>query len=263
MKSVTIIGIIILALLVIGGVYFYSKSNYSSGYQDGKGKVAFVITDAAANMGAVSKVEVTVEEIQVHSASQGWVTVSSNAKTYDLLELKAKGTNSLLVESDLKEDTYNQIRLDVSKVMVTDSDGSHEAKLPSNQIIINQDVEVKENSTTSAKFDFIADESLHVTGNGKYILAPVIQIETRSDADVDARYTNDVKINSGNVKSSTRVGMDISGNVGVGLGIASNADISLSDSGVIVVGNGNGASNGLGINSQSNSSSGIKAGIGY
>lgn len=263
MKSVTIIGIIILAILVIGGVYFYSKSNYSSGYQDGKGKVAFVITDAAANMGTVSKVEVTVDSITIHSEAEGWVSLSSASKTYDLLELKAKGTNALLVETNVKEGNYDQIRLNISKVVVTDSEGKHEAKLPSNELKINQDIEVRENSTTSAKFDFIADESLHVTGNGKYILAPVIQLETRTDADVDTTYNNDVKINAGNVKSNTKLGMDVSGVIGAGLGINSNAAISLSESGIISVGNGNGSSNGLGINSQSNSSSGIKAGIGY
>ena len=40
------------------------------------GRVIFTITDAAADMGSVTSVKVTVDSVSVHSASEGWAAVS-------------------------------------------------------------------------------------------------------------------------------------------------------------------------------------------
>ena len=189
------------------------------------GRAVFAITDAAADMGTVSSVKVTVDSIRVNSQSEGWVIVSSSAKTYDLLKLQAENKNELFADVQLKEGSYNQIRLDISKVEVTDANGTHEAKLPSGELKLNGELVVKANSTSVAKFDFIVNESLHVTGNGKYILAPVIQLETREDADVQIKSNNRVEISGGRIKTNAKIGMDINGNIGVGLKVSSTAKL--------------------------------------
>jgi len=209
----------------------------------GKGRVVFTMADAAADMGAVSSVKVTVDKVSVHSESKGWVDVSTSPKTYDLLKLKASGENALLADVQLDNGTYQQMRLHISKVIVTDASGDHEAKLPSGEVKIVGGLTVEPNSTSTATFDFIADESLHVTGNGQYVMAPVIQVETRDDADVEVESDGNVQISGGKVKTNTKVGMDIKGNVGVGLGIPASANLTI-DGGVIVIGPG--ASSGKG-----------------
>jgi hypothetical protein len=203
----------------------------------GKGRVVFTMADAAADMGAVSSVKVTVDKVSVHSESKGWVDVSTVPKTYDLMELKASQENEVLADTQLDPGTYQQMRLHISKVVVTDSSGDHEAKLPSGELKIAGGLEVESNSTSTATFDFIADESLHVTGNGQYVMAPVIQVETRSDADVEVESDGHVQISGGRVKTNTKVGMDIKGNVGAGLGIPANANLTI-DGGIVVVGPG-------------------------
>ena len=190
-----------------------------------EGRAVFAITDAAADMGTVSSVKMTVDSIKVHSESQGWVDVSSASKTYDLLKLQAENKNELFADVQLKEDNYNQIRLEISKVVVTDANGTHEAKLPSGELKLNGELVVKANSTSAAKFDFIVNESLHTTGNGKYIMAPVIQLETREDADVQVESNNRVEIKGGKIKTNSRIGMDVNGNVGVGLKVSSSAKL--------------------------------------
>ncbi len=202
----------------------------------GNGRVVFAVTDAAADMGIVSSVKVTVDNVQVHSATKGWTTVSSTQKTYDLLQLKAEGKQELLADAELEEGTYDQIRLDISNVIVTDAQGQHEAKLPSNQLQIKGDIIVEANATATATFDFIADESLHVTGNGKYIMAPVVQVETRQDADVDVSSDNKVEIEGGRVKTRALVGMDAEGNVGVGLRIPKDVNVTIDASGLVKIG---------------------------
>lgn len=222
----------------------YSPSGTSGGTQQtSQGQAVFAVKDAAADMGTVTSVKVTVDSVQVHSSTEGWVTASSTQKTYDLLQLKAQGKQELLANAQLKNGNYDQLRLDISNVVVTDANGSHEAKLPSGVLKINGNLVVKENSTSTATFDFIADESLHVTGNGKYIMAPVVQMETRQDADVNIGSNNNVEIKGGHVNTNVKVRMGLDGNVGVNTRVPSDANMVIDSSGVIKVGNGNSQSN--------------------
>ena len=207
----------ILFVMLSGVACTPGKSSEGGVFSQNQGRVVFAITDAAADMGTVTSVKVTVDSVKVHSDTKGWVTLSSAPKTYDLLELKAQGTQALLADVSLDDGTYQQLRLDISNVVVTDAQGQHEAKLPSGELKIVGDLVVKANSTSTALFDFSADESLHVTGNGEYILAPVVQLETRQDAEVNVRADNKLEIKSGAVKTRVKVGMDADGNIGVGL----------------------------------------------
>lgn len=225
-----IVGIVIV-LLVAG--YFVLYSNHSS---NGEGRVVFGITDAAADMGSVTEVKVTVDEIQAHSETEGWITISSSSQTYDLLELKNENKVVVLKDAMLKSGTYTQTRLVISKVMIVDEEGEHEAKLPSNEVKIVGDVVVEENLSSAVTFDFIADESLHITGNGEYIMAPVIQLESRSNVNISINSANELNISGGRVVASTKTGMDIEGKVGVGLRIPSNANLGIGSNGKVQLG---------------------------
>ena len=150
-----------------------------------------------------------------------------------MLKLKAEGKLELLADAQLRTGKYDQLRLDISGVAVTDADGQHEAKLPSGELKIRADIAVEPNRTSTASFDFIADESLHVTGSGKYIMAPVIKLETRENADVEIKSGNKVEIKGGRMGKNLKVGMDIEGNVDVGVKIPEDAQIEIEESGKI------------------------------
>ena len=178
------------------------------------GRAVFSVTDAAADMGAVSKIEMTVSGLEVHSETNGWVTVATPAKTYSLLDLDKRNESELLADADLQTGAYDQIRLKVDKVVVTTKDGkAEEAKLPSGELKIVTNFVVKAEETSSVNFDFLASKSLHTTGNGDYIYAPVVKTETRSDSEVIVNANGIVKINGGNVEDTDTVGMDIDGSV--------------------------------------------------
>lgn len=212
-----------------------------------KGNAVFAITDAAASMQSVSSVKITIDSVKIRSAAESWITVSSSAKTYDLLQLKAEGSQALLADVQLKEGTYDQIRLGISSVVVTDAKGEQEAKLPSGELKIQGNLIIKANSTATATFDFIADESLHLTGNGKYIMAPVVHIETREDADVEVSSSNKVEIKGGKIHTNVRVGMDAEGNIGVGLRIPADLNITIDTEGAIKIGGKGSGKVGIGI----------------
>lgn len=61
-----------------------------------KGRAVFSITDAAANFENVSEVMLTVDKVEVQSATKGWVLVSNTPKKYNLLDLKASGALAFL-----------------------------------------------------------------------------------------------------------------------------------------------------------------------
>lgn len=216
------------------------------GAGSGNGSVVFLIKDAAADMGAITSVNVTIDSVQAHSAADGWVTASYTAKTYDLLQLKASGNTVLLADAQLKNGTYDQVRLHISSVTVTDANGTHEAKLPSGELKIVGGLVVNSNTTSSVTFDFVADESIHITGNGKYIMAPVVHFEARENASVRTSNDQKVEVEGGSVSYSKKVGMDAQGNVGEGRGIAANVGLSIGSNGGIVIGAANAVNGGNG-----------------
>ncbi len=180
------------------------------------GRVVMTVTDAAANMGAISSIVVVINKVSLHSDAQGWVDVSTATQTYDLLELKRSETNALLADLSLAPARYDQIRLYVSSVTITDTSGNYDAKMPSNVLRLNGEIVVLANKTATVSLDFIADESVHKTGKGQYILAPVIQLESRTDGGADTSKSDNVRLFNGAVQTSSRVGMDSLGNLVIG-----------------------------------------------
>lgn len=253
MKKTLVLFIGIFSVLLLAGCAQQGTIDIPDTGTSSQGNAAFTITDAAADMGAVSSVDVTIDNIEVHSEAEGWTTVATDVGTYDLLELKAEGTQRLMGNVSLEEGNYQQIRLDISSVMVTDDDGTHEARLPSGEMRMNVQMRVNANTTSIVTLDFQADESLHVTGNGQYIMAPVIQVQTRENAQVQVDASNRVQVMGGNIQTDVKVGMNENGTVGVGVKIPANANVSVDAGGAINVG--------LGGNAGANIGSGTDSGV--
>jgi len=244
MKNV-VITVIVVVLIIVGAVFVFKNKNaddVKSGDENsqnptavsGEGKVFFTITDAAADMKNVSEITMTVNKAEIHSQSKGWVTVSSEEKDFNLLALKSKGELALYTASTVSADSYDQVRLSVKKVSVKDKAGkTSEAKLPSGVLKINSKVEVRDQATSTVKFDFLADKSLHMTGNGKYIFAPVLKAESRSNADVEIKTGDNVVISGGGVDANITVGMDVDGETKTDFILDSKAGIDIDAGGLI------------------------------
>lgn len=208
--SKSIIWIVILILVVAGVLFYFGRG----GESQAMGHIYVAFTDAAADMSNINEVRLTVKEISLHSETEGWVTLSNDTQTFNLLELKARGELRLAAEADVAAGTYNQARLMVEKVEIMKKDGTTaEAKLPSGELKIMTDVIVDAESNTHLTFDFMADQSLHVTGQGEFIFAPVIVMESRSNAVVSVDANQRVTVTGGNVDTTTTLGADIDGSV--------------------------------------------------
>jgi len=206
-----ILAISVIAILGVGVYFLNEKSSYNPKTQ---GKIIFGITDAAANMGDVSAVLITVNRVQIHSEASGWVTVSNETKQYDLLALKQSGAISLLASSTAAIGTYDQVKLMISKVIVTKNGVQIEAKLPSGELKIVGNLVVNPDRTSSMVFDFIADKSLHITGNGKLIFAPVIKIKKQNDVSILIKSNGEINITGDKEDDDEEnVGMDEKGEI--------------------------------------------------
>lgn len=218
--------VVVLVLIILGAWYFMASRPTTQSYaptnsgattnstqSQVKGTMYITITDAAVNMQNITKVDMTVDKVEAYSPAQGWVTLSSNSQTFNLLELKAKGQTALLAKIDVPADTYSQIRLHVAQILVTESGEVKEAKVPSNEFKIMADVAVRGNANSVARFDILADKSVHKTGKGEFIFTPVIKFDSSSDVAVQVGVDNMVTVSGGNANASANFGMDINGQV--------------------------------------------------
>jgi hypothetical protein len=209
-----VLGIIIAIIVIAGGIYFINKAPKTPSSDNREGRVVFSITDAAVDMSTVSEINMTVNSIDMHAQGGAWITASTTARTYNLLDLDAKNESKVFADMSAAVGTYDMARLSVGKIIVKTKDGmSKEAKLPSGELRINTIIVVKENATASVNFDFMASKSLHMTGNAGYIFAPVVRTESKSDAQVTIDAAGVVNIGGGRLDASSVVGMDIDGSI--------------------------------------------------
>lgn len=141
-------------------------------------KLDIRLTDAP---GQYDNVFIDIQGIEIHSDS-GWISPSSfNAGIYDLLELN-NGLDTLLCAIDMPVGKISQIRLILgdNNTVVVDSI-SFPLTTPSAQqsgLKLNVHMDIQPNVSYTILLDFDAAKSIVLTGNGKYILKPLIRAIT-------------------------------------------------------------------------------------
>jgi hypothetical protein len=200
------------------------------------GQAVLTVSDGATDMGTVSSINMTVDNVQVQNSTGDWITVSSTPETYDLLQLNASGASALLADANLPPGNYGQVRMQISNVMVTDSNGGQEAILPSGELTILGGFEVTTNSTTALTFDFLASESLYMTRDGRYVFAPVIHMREWRGVQVDTGNWANIRINGGWIGNDMLFGMDEHGNFEVGSSIPANTSTTINGVSIVVLG---------------------------
>jgi hypothetical protein len=139
------------------------------------GTVEFRAMDAPPT--GVSSIMVTTSNIQIHKADaseNSWITVVSQEKTFDLVAIQ--NAEVFLGSANVSSGNYTQIRLDVTKVIVTMNGVNITAKLPSDKLKVVGPWEVKAGEKTILTLDFQADTFVVITGNGQAQVKPVIKL---------------------------------------------------------------------------------------
>jgi hypothetical protein len=138
---------------------------------------------------------VTFSEVSVHLSDMEWKTVpfsgGSTSRTCDLKKLES-GAQDVLGVGALTPGQYTQIRLTVSSAAIyfdNASTGSACAPsiaapagqsaaltIPSGEVKLNRQFELTATDATTMVLDFDGDRSIHETGNGRYMMSPVISV---------------------------------------------------------------------------------------
>ena len=148
----------------------------------GFGSVRVSMTDTP---GDYDEVNVVIREVRIHDADagdeDGWYVVRPDSATsYDLLELQNGVFVTLGFAHSIPAGRYDQIRLvlgDGSNLVVAGA--THPLVVPSGMqsgIKVNGWFEVPDGGVAEVLLDFDAARSVHRTGNGKYMLKPVIRM---------------------------------------------------------------------------------------
>jgi Domain of unknown function (DUF4382) len=172
----------------------------------GTGTLRLMLKDAPTNASAVL---VTFSAISVHMSGGGWIELSSGLTseslplTCDLIKLRSGGI--LLGTGEIAAGHYTQIRLMMPKVTLyqggtptsslacvtaenaatavpvgaVPAEGS-DVTVPSGDIKLNHEFTLSGGTTLTITLDFDASKSIHETGNNKFMMTPVINIDSMS-----------------------------------------------------------------------------------
>jgi len=126
------------------------------------------------------------EQQQAQEGEGEWLPLDiiEGASTFDLL--KIKGLDELFAMSEVEAGKYTQIRVTIEKVEVALGGGEpQEATLPSGELKFVRPFDVVAGETTEILLDFDATKSVHVTGNGKIIVRPVVKLTVPNGSPAD------------------------------------------------------------------------------
>ncbi len=133
----------------------------------------------------------TFSEVSAHLSGGSFVTLASGSRTCDLKKLVG-GAQADLGTGPLPAGHYTQIRLLLaSATLFFDNPSSGAAcaasisppagasapvEIPSGDIRLNREFDVTAKNVTTVTVDFDGDQSIKATGNGQFIMTPVVAV---------------------------------------------------------------------------------------
>lgn len=117
-------------------------------------------------------------EEEVDTSEAGWYTIVNESQDFDLIALQ--NVTDILGEKELSIGKYTQIRLNVDQAEITINNSGeievYDMQIPSKTVKLVKAFWINENETTELTLDFDVYESVHQTGNNKFIMRPTIKI---------------------------------------------------------------------------------------
>lgn len=145
--------------------------------QEGTSQMKVKMVDAP---GDFQEVNIEVLGVEVHSNTQGWVSLPTNQGVYDLLTLQDSVSAVLVNAGQFPSGQISQMRLILgSNNYVLVDDTIHPLSTPSAQqsgLKINLNYTFEPNEIYELLFDFDAQQSIVLQGNGGYTLKPVLKV---------------------------------------------------------------------------------------
>jgi len=169
-----------------------------SGPSAGTGTLNMRLTDSPFS--DAKAVLVTFSEMSAHREDADWATVpfadaTATGRTCDLKKLQ--GPIDILGSGPLTAGRYTQVRLVVASATiyfdvapdpaapactavapVLTSTNKADVTIPSGEVKLNRGFDLAADGTTTIVLDFDGDKSIRETGNGRFMMSPVIGIKS-------------------------------------------------------------------------------------
>lgn len=174
MKNI-MIGFALIILLLAG-----CADNTTDPVLQGKSNLKIYLVDSPASLDSVI---IFVKRVEVHKAgsdsTSGWIVLNNTTRSFNLLDLR-NGAKAVLGDSVLQPGQYTQIRLILDNgSYVVENGMKHNLTVPSGfqtGIKLNHEFTLLPDNLYELVLDFNVDKSIHMTGNGKYMMKPVIRV---------------------------------------------------------------------------------------
>jgi len=168
-----------LSTLALSVTLFFACSKHESSNENSKAHLQVYLTDDPANY---DEVVIDVKDVMINystDTANGWKSLSQvNVRPYDILRL-VNDKDTILGQTDLDSGRIEQIRLILGPNNYVKINGqTYTLETPSAQqsgLKINLHQDVSAGLLYKLLLDFDAARSIVRTGNGKYILKPVIR----------------------------------------------------------------------------------------
>lgn len=177
-------GSLTLALVLALGGCEKDEVNMATDPVGGPGSGTFVVrlTDGPGGYDAVN---IVVDSIRVHYESAdsvgGWYTISRMPAVFNLLAY-SNGRDTIIAGGPVPAGYYSQMRFYIGSGSEVVKDGiASPLVIPSGSqsgLKLNIQANVVAGTAYEVLLDFDAGRSIHVTGNGRYMLKPVIKVIT-------------------------------------------------------------------------------------
>lgn len=198
-RNIMTAGVIMIVLFGVVLTGCGTNDGTNTGTNSGTGTLSIRITDAPYPLDLIAEARVTIDKIEVHVSNSptedsGFITIPLDTpRTFNLLDLRG-GVTEALVNADLSEGTYGQIRLVVSSAYIKLTDGRKPTiDVPSGsqsgiKIFPNPPITVAGGLTTELVLDFDVGQSFLPIPNApkkaleieKFKFHPVIRVVNNS-----------------------------------------------------------------------------------
>lgn len=137
---------------------------------------------------------VTFSSVRAHRSDSDWTVVpfinAATTRTCDLKKLET--SEDVLGSAGLPAGHYTQVRLVVQSAtlffdnastgsacaanIAPPAGASAAVEIPSGEVKLNREFDITSSSSTTMLLDFEGNQSIHLTGNGRYMMSPVITV---------------------------------------------------------------------------------------
>lgn len=164
-----------IGLIILAGITFSAcNDDDDENISESNANYQIRLTDKPAIYDAVN---IELDQVRVHHESEGWIDMNTYPGIYDLLTLTA-GIDTVIADDEIPAGLISQIRLILGNDNTVVAEGeSYDLTVPSGAesgLKINLHQELEEGEDYYILLDFDAAQSIILTGNGDYLLKPVI-----------------------------------------------------------------------------------------